>query len=776
MHLTEYPYWKDTFPDKEGRLKSKQPDSHTGPYITDSHAFGSPDPKHHRHHPYPEFNRELVNQGVCFTSNSSLAGFDWDQDDTPAFVRTFLDDNTHEKSLSGTREHAYLHIEKGDNTCKWQSSNWKCEFFLNNSFMVVTNPTIHELNSHVYTFDELNSLGFELTLEAKEVNPILESPLEPMDLERLESLFNDLPLDKNHCLHSRIEEAYKAVRHKEYTPYGFWLDGILSIHAAGLPFQFAVEWSRRDPDFKNEADVRKHWPDKPNLDRARVSVRSMQAIHRRVYIQWPGKIMKKNPQLQDPQNKRYIISYNKLNAHKCYGNLYIEVDSDSKWAFKTYLNEDLDEFDPNLPLDMFNLIGPLQKNQVEFACEDLAAQMGAVGNSVGKQVANRLLANTTQISIVKRWLDTPPAEHPVKLYERDTIKKRSSLDWLLDRLELPPNEDPKFVKILLKKAFCQIVRATRPSLMERPREGFLMLKGPKGRGKSRFFGNLTPPIRRLFSSITTIPTSTSDFRATLKRMEAMVCCIDEVDNMLEKQPVFLKALLTDNHTEFLEIYETSLKEVVQNALMCGGTNAPVLRLEAESRRFWVVLVDKIDNEAIEKEFSLYHFYRNCIPFLDEKLADKESPWTLSPEQIEENSKRNLPYITQTDGALLLGRIFDKSQYHLGLEEISRLFTSPYPTPNTTKHPNLFSLEQVNSYLRNEQGGSYNKIKPTELETYLLPELSQHFTGFKNAVKLLHRANCIVNQGKLTYGNCTKFYVLPPLIKPEVADVQAPSLV
>lgn len=159
-------------------------------------------------------------------------------------------------------------------------------------------------------------------------------------------------------------------------------------------------------------------------------------------------------------------------------------------------------------------------------------------------------------------------------------------------------EQGEFHSLLLMKWMCQCVElAFNGGKRPKGADGMLVLQGPQGCGKTRFFSVICAPAFGLFREGLSVDVDRVD-----SRIQATGCWIaelGELDSTLRREQAGLKAFITSATDVYRRPYAKADITRPRRTSFCATVNQEgFLRDETGNRRFWVIPVTKIDVAAL----------------------------------------------------------------------------------------------------------------------------------------------------------------------------------
>ena len=189
--------------------------------------------------------------------------------------------------------------------------------------------------------------------------------------------------------------------------------------------------------------------------------------------------------------------------------------------------------------------------------------------------------------------------NPVKDYLRDCLLDyeggRNHIKSLCDALITPRDFNPRLKEILVTKWLlntASIVFNDGTSNIE----GVLTLQGGQGIGKTRLIRKLVPMYVK-----TGLELDPSDKDKINQCIKYWVVELGELDSTLKKDLAKIKAFLTEQVDEFRKPYHASpIRYPRMTSFYATVNNEEFLKDETGNRRYWVIPVEKIDFDIIDK--------------------------------------------------------------------------------------------------------------------------------------------------------------------------------
>lgn len=151
-------------------------------------------------------------------------------------------------------------------------------------------------------------------------------------------------------------------------------------------------------------------------------------------------------------------------------------------------------------------------------------------------------------------------------------------------------------------------------------EGVLVLQGPEGIGKTRFFSVLAYDSRWFREGL---ELNTDDKDSLIRATSCWIGELGELDSTVKRQQAALKAFITASADAIRMPYAREASQRARRTSYCGTVNPGEFLLEeAGSRRFWVIPVTSIDLQAIN-ELS--------APWIQQLWAEVYAMWQKNPQ-------------------------------------------------------------------------------------------------------------------------------------------------
>ncbi len=128
-------------------------------------------------------------------------------------------------------------------------------------------------------------------------------------------------------------------------------------------------------------------------------------------------------------------------------------------------------------------------------------------------------------------------------------------------------------------------------------EGVLTIQGEEGIGKTTFFRSLVPDIK-WFQEGVTIDMENKD--SIIYATEKWITEIGECDATTKKLQANLKAFITKSSDAIRPVYEKVYPEFPRKTSFCATLNVAQFLSDGKNRRWWVIKVDKIDNNLLDE--------------------------------------------------------------------------------------------------------------------------------------------------------------------------------
>lgn len=171
----------------------------------------------------------------------------------------------------------------------------------------------------------------------------------------------------------------------------------------------------------------------------------------------------------------------------------------------------------------------------------------------------------------------------------------------------------KFYKTLIKKWFYQTSAMPFNTFQKSIQaEGVLILQGPEGIGKTRFFRQIAfDPL--WFSSLNK-DLNTKNKDILIQLISVWIGEIGEIDRTFKSNKSDIKSFITDTKDTIRKPYRAEQFVKPRTTSFCGTTNKSVfLNDDTGTRRWWIIPVkNKIDIENFAKEENLRQFWAQCF--------------------------------------------------------------------------------------------------------------------------------------------------------------------
>ena len=191
-------------------------------------------------------------------------------------------------------------------------------------------------------------------------------------------------------------------------------------------------------------------------------------------------------------------------------------------------------------------------------------------------------------------------------YNQD-LKKLLITKWLLNTANIPFNEGSTNV------------------------EGILTLQGKQGIGKTRLIRRIIPMYVK-----TGLELDPSDKDKVYQCIKYWVCELGELDSTLKKDLAKLKAFITEQVDEFRRPYGlVPISYPRKTSFYATVNNEEFLKDETGNRRYWVIPIEKIDFDLIDK-IDIDKLWGEVMYIKEEKL---ETTY-LNQEEIEQLNTSN----------------------------------------------------------------------------------------------------------------------------------------
>ncbi|MEG2985722.1 MAG: VapE family protein [Peptostreptococcaceae bacterium] len=165
-------------------------------------------------------------------------------------------------------------------------------------------------------------------------------------------------------------------------------------------------------------------------------------------------------------------------------------------------------------------------------------------------------------------------------------------------------------------------------------EGILTLQGKQGIGKTRLIRKLIP-----IHVKTGLELDPSDKDKVYQCIKYWVCELGELDSTLKKDLAKLKAFITEQIDEFRRPYGLApVKYPRKTSFYATVNNEEFLKDETGNRRYWVISIEKIDFDNIDK-IDIDKLWGEVMHLKEEKLETNY----LNQEQIDNLNTSNADF-------------------------------------------------------------------------------------------------------------------------------------
>lgn len=582
-----------------------------------------------------------------------------------------------------------------------------------------------------------------------------------------------IPMDGN----PRVVRAHEQVFDEGYTPYGFWIKIMMTLHHYASVsnsivecLQAVTEWSRSDPEgYTSDEDVLKHWASLSSTESS-ITYRSLYKIALANTIRWPRprlrikKEVERNtpyrPLLTEYANFKAMIEFYRVKVYRSSLNpnvLYLYADQDI--VDKYFMMYNVKEW--------LGLYGPFTKDTLTPALYVLAQDVGFIGMTHGQmnQFIKTYLSETTQVvDTIRLYFDIPFADLPPKYKENEKNFGNSSVDYLFEAfdIEYQTNEHDKefeFYRSCYKIWLLGFIRNMYYADSRYSNNCVLLLTGPEQIRKTSHFRYLFPSFLREHIAFTTHGFSTEGGMRDVTKLAStsLILVWDEIEQYLTADTESnFKKIIDGMPQKIIDKYET-IPVTIQPRCMYGATsNLREFKLGDEgSRRLFHIPVKWVDTDHMDTVC-----WHSLISKLHEevKFAIKSGdiPWLLTQEQLEYQSS-------------LHKNIRSRTTLDFALEELFR-FDVPKPLRDGGSMAKISSIQSDTSGLTmttkdisdmlTRYGFGYVGIKrPALVKT--LERLCGDYTGTKRYGVFLVSPKCKVYKGMATQGN-HKRWIVPPL--------------
>lgn len=217
------------------------------------------------------------------------------------------------------------------------------------------------------------------------------------------------------------------------------------------------------------------------------------------------------------------------------------------------------------------------------------------GLRMGKESLDRhLLCIQDHYNPVVEWMDSVPWDGKQRFYS--LILNSLELGW-----ENPTVEDMGCITEIIQKWFISAVHAARVPMDARrgiSAQGMLVFTGKQGKGKTRWFEALVPPLTDWFKDGVRLDPDNKD--------SVGVACGHWISELGELDATFkradlaaLKAFVTQSTDEYRAAYAPRIESHPRRTVFAGTVNEPeYLKDTTGNRRYWTVPIKQVHPELL----------------------------------------------------------------------------------------------------------------------------------------------------------------------------------
>ena len=279
---------------------------------------------------------------------------------------------------------------------------------------------------------------------------------------------------------------------------------------------------------------------------------------------------------------------------------------------------------------------------------------------------------------------------------------------------------------LIRKWFYQTTAMPFNSL-EAPlqAEGVLILQGPEGIGKTRFFQQLA--FNPLWFSSLERELKTNNKDILIQMLSAWIAEIGEVDRTFKANKSDNKSFITKTKDEIRKPYRPEQVSKARTTSFCGTTNkSTFLTADSGSRRWWIIPVkNKISMENFVQEENLRQFWAQCY----RTFTQDQECFRLTDDEKNLLDRRNLENTEPIPGEEELRNRFDfeaseKNWFWItvaGLKDRMEYHVSNYSTNQIGKALAAIGKDVPEVHKKRTKRGSEWFIPPTTGTISYYPE-------------------------------------------------------
>lgn len=228
--------------------------------------------------------------------------------------------------------------------------------------------------------------------------------------------------------------------------------------------------------------------------------------------------------------------------------------------------------------------------------------------------------------------------------------KQKYIQMLCDALITPKDYSKKVKEMLIKKWLLNTANIVFNDGNFNI-EGILTLQGNQGIGKTRLIRKIIPMYVK-----TGLELDPSDKDKIYQCIKYWVCELGELDATLKRDLAKLKAFITETQDEFRRPYATApIKYPRMTSFYATVNNDEFLKDETGNRRYWVIAIDKIDFDIIDK-IDINQLWGEVMYMREHNLI---KPY-LNKEEIEMLNKSNEEFKIRGKLEVIVSTVFDWS--------------------------------------------------------------------------------------------------------------------
>lgn len=600
-----------------------------------------------------------------------------------------------------------------------------------------------------------------------------------------------LPIDKS----DKIKAVWRSLTGSEYQHYEYWLHVAMGLHDVGTltyteneAFMAFHKWSQLDETgYVSEEDCRRTWDAVPSR-KSGITHRTLIELLNRLEFAWPHPIISKSgkvtgkPKAGSYENFEYLLNFFGIKLYRDSSYRFYMTGTDT-----TPLDKHFNQVDQNMVINgkaLGRFYGPFSDEELYsriFAFCQANGYSDTIGRARVKEFTESYthLVGCERFNLMYHWLATAYEDLP-KALKHEGVKggatdvsvydKNSTLAYITacitPSVRMPGKERGCEIAIrLFFMGMAKLLSNVHNPMRFDENAGMLLLIGPEGSYKTSFFKSLLPHGLNE-QCVLTVQGLTKNIASKAMRdvyrymANSGIVIFDEFDSLpKEFLQSEMKKLISGNSIEFTEIYQKTAVKLPRAAAIGGTTNSDkIIMSDYGNRRLWPLMVQHIDTSALIK-VNWHKFYRDLIREFEARLANGETPWLPTREELD-----------------ILKNVQDKVASSTGFEQVlEEVFPARIPFPGLGMFTSiqadsnyLYRMKDIKAILA--QSGEHINRKDLPALRQALVRYAGKYTGTSGQEIMMPNVAALVRDGRAEQGQHSR-WILPPQAGAPFGDME-----